>query len=341
MHRPRFRFRWLSLLLLSTVTFSQQTSQSPGGLGLPSVALAQEGPPIKVEVSVVNVLCAVRDNKGKLIPNLEKSDFEIREDGKPQQILYFARETRLPLTLGLLIDSSVSQGRLIADEQRGAGLFFGQVLGKQDQAFLMSFDVNVELLQDLTGSADFLRRALGDVHENGGGGGMPGPFPTRGGGGTHLFDAVYLASTEVLQKEVGRKAIILITDGQDEGSKLTRQEAIKSAQKVDAIIYGILYVDRAFYGGGFGGFGGMGYSGEGTLKAMAEETGGRLFKPRNDRELQDSFDQISQELRSQYSLGYTPTNGARDGGYRRIDVKASTGGLHVQARKGYYAPAAN
>ena len=166
---------------------------------------------------------------------------------------------------------------------------------------------------------------------------MPGPFPTRGGGGTHLFDAVYLASTDVLQKEVGRKAIILITDGQDQGSKLSRQEAIKSAQKVDTIIYGILYVDRAFYGGGFG-IGSFGYSGEGTLKNMAEETGGRIFRPRNDRELQDAFDQISQELRSQYSLGYTPTNEARDGGYRRIEVKARTGGLRVQARKGYYAP---
>jgi VWFA-related protein len=334
----RFRYRWLGLLLVTTVAFLQQTSHPPGASaqeGPPSGALAQEGTVIRTEVNVVNVLCAVRDSKGKLISNLGKSDFEIREDGKPQQILYFTRETKLPLTLGVLVDSSPSQGRLIADEQRGAGIFLQQVLGRQDQAFLMSFDVNVELLQDLTGSVDFLRRALEDVHENGGGS-MQGPLPTAGGG-THLYDAVYLAATEVLQKEVGRKAIILITDGQDQGSKLTRPDAIKAAQKVDTIIYGILYVDRAFYGG-YGGFGGFGYSGEGTLKAMAEETGGRIFRPRNDRELGETFEQISSELRSQYSLGYTPTNAARDGGYRRIDVKALPGGLRVQARKGYYAP---
>ena len=312
----------LGLLLLAVPMLAQQAT-SPQG---------EAGPPIKVEVSVVNVLCAVRDSKGKLISNLGKQDFEIREDGKTQEILYFAQEAKLPLTLGLLVDSSPSQGRVISDEQRATGIFLQQALGKQDQAFLMSFDVNVDLLQDLTGSVDFLRRALDDVHVNGGGG-MPGPFPTMGGGGTHLYDAVYLASTEVLQKEVGRKAIILITDGQDQGSKLSKQEAIKSAQKVDTIIYGILFVDRAFYG-----FGGFGYSGESVLKDMAEETGGRVFRPRNDRELSDAFEQISNELRNQYSLGYSSTNEARDGSYRRIEVKARQGGLRVQARKGYYAP---
>lgn len=311
-------------LLAGTLTLAQQSSGPAGDLG----------PPIKVDVSVVNVLCAVRDGKGKLISNLEKADFDIREDGKPQQLLYFSRETKLPLTLGLLVDSSPSQGRVISDEQSATGSFLRQVLGKQDQAFLMSFDVNVDLLQDLTSSVDFLRRALDDVHVNGGGGGMPGPFPSSmGGGGTHLYDAVYLASTEVLQKEVGRKAIILITDGQDQGSKLTKQEAIKSAQKVDTIIYGILFVDRSFYG-----FGGFGYSGESVLKEMAEETGGRIFRPRNEKELGEAFDQISNELRNQYNLGYSPTNSARDGSYRRIDVKVRTGGLRVQARKGYYAP---
>ena len=160
---------------------------------------------------------------------------------------------------------------------------------------------------------------------------MSGPFPTSGGG-THLFDAVYLAAAEVLKKEVGRKAIILITDGQDQGSKLTRQDAIKAAQKVDTIIYGILFVDRAFYG-----YGGFGYSGESTLKNMAEETGGRVFQARNDKELNGAFAQISEELRNQYSLGYSPSNATRDGSYRRIDLKVHQGGYRVQARKGYYA----
>jgi len=329
MKRPKIRVSWLSCLLIAMLGFAQQ---APGPASAPA---DDTGAPIKVEVNVVNVLCTVRDGKGRLIPNLEKSDFEINEDGKPQSILYFTRETKLPLTLGLLFDSSVSQGRLIADERDAASAFFGRVLSKQDDAFLMSFDVNIDLLQDLTNSVDFLRRALEDIHVNGGGG-MSGPFPSIGGGGTHLYDAVYLASTEVLQKEVGRKAIILITDGQDQGSKLSKLEAIRSAQKVDTIIYGILFVDRAFYGG-FPGFGGSAYSGEGVLKNMSEETGGHLFNARNNQELMDAFDQISNELRNQYNLGYTPTNAAQDGSYRKLDVRLNRGGMKIQARKGYYA----
>ncbi len=320
MNRSRVSIIFLIFLVLGPWGFSQQSTPPPGDVGAP----------IKVDVSIVNLLCSVRDGKGRFISNLEKSDFDLREDGKPQQVLYFSRETKLPLTLGLLVDSSVSQGNLIVQEQRAAGDFLQQVIGKQDDAFLMSFDVNIDLLQDLTGSVDFLRRALDDIRVNGGGG-MSGPFPSSGGG-THLFDAVYLASTEVLKKEVGRKAIILITDGQDQGSKLTRQEAIKAAQKVDTIIYGILFVDRAFYG-----FGGFGYSGESTLREMAEDTGGRVFQARNDKELNAAFTQISDELRNQYSLGYSPSNAARDGSYRKIDVKVHQGGLRVQARKGYYA----
>jgi len=320
MNRSRVSTTFLIFLVLGPWGFSQQSTPPPGDAGAP----------IKVDVSIVNLLCSVRDGKGRFISNLEKSDFDLREDGKPQQVLYFSRETKLPLTLGLLVDSSVSQGNLIVQEQRAAGDFLQQVIGKQDDAFLMSFDVNIDLLQDLTGSVDFLRRALDDIRVNGGGG-MSGPFPTSGGG-THLFDAVYLASTEVLKKEVGRKAIILITDGQDQGSKLSRQEAIRAAQKVDTIIYGILFVDRAFYG-----YGGFGYSGESTLKEMSEETGGRVFQARNDKELNAAFNQISDELRNQYSLGYSPSNAARDGSYRKIDVKVHQSGLRVQARKGYYA----
>lgn len=329
MNCRRVRISWLSGSLVAMLALAQQAPGPPAG------PVEDNGAPIKVQVNVVNVLCTVRDGKGHLIPNLEKSDFDVSEDGKPQSILYFTRETKLPLTLGLLFDSSVSQGRLIADERDAASAFFGRVLTKQDDAFLMSFDVNIDLLQDITSSVDFLRRALQDIHVNGGGG-MSGPFPSVGGGGTHLYDAVYLASTEVLQKEVGRKAIILITDGQDQGSKLSKLEAIRSAQKVDTIIYGILFVDRAFYGG-FMGIGGSAYSGEGVLKNMAEETGGHLFNARNNQELMAAFDEISNELRNQYSLGYTPTNAALDGGYRKLDVRVNRGGLKVQARKGYYA----
>ena len=304
-----------------------------------ATALSQQPPPedagtrIKVDVSVVNVLCTVRDGKGRLISNLNKADFEVREDGKPQSILYFAQETKLPLTLGLLVDSSVSQQRLIAEEREAAAAFFQQVLGKQDAAFLISFDVNVDLLQDVTGSVDFLRRALGDIRVNAGGGAASGPFPSVAGGGTHLYDAVYLASADVLRKEAGRKAVILISDGQDHGSKVSREAAIRAAQQNDVITYAILFVDRGFYG-----FGGAGYTGESALKEMAEQTGGRLFNARSHEELAEAFDQISNELRSQYSLGYSPTNAARDGNYRKIEVKVPGRGLRVQTRKGYYAP---
>ena len=292
-------------------------------------------PIIRVDVSVVNVLCTVRDRDGGLVATLDKSDFDIREDGKRQEILYFSRETRLPLTLGLLVDSSVSQQRLIPEEQRAAAAFFEQVLTPQDAAFLISFDVNVDLLQDITGSVDFLRQALDRIRVNSGGGAgsAGGPFPQIQSGGTHLFDAVYLAAEDILNQEVGRKALILISDGQDHGSMLSRDDAIETAQRADVIIYSILFYDRGFYG-----WGGSAYRGDRVLKKMAEETGGRVFQARNDRELHSAFQQISDELRSQYSLGYSPTNADRDGSYRLVQVRVNQRGHKVQARKGYYAP---
>ncbi len=314
-----------------------------GSLLLPR-AQAQQGtnlpddrtPTIKVDVSLVNLLFSVRDGKGRLIATLNQNDFEVREDGKPQQILYFSRETTLPLTLGLLVDSSVSQGRLIGKEQQAASAFLAQVIGPRDAAFLISFDVSVDLLQDVTGGVKLLQHALGAIRTQGSTasvGPTSGPFPPMQTGGTHLYDAVFLASDEVLKREAGRKAIILITDGQDQGSRLSRDEAIEAAQRTDVIVYGILFVDREFYG-----YGGGGYAGDSTLKKMAEETGGRMFRAVDDRELDTAFEQISEELRSQYSIGYSPSNAARDGSYRRIDLRVHGGGLRVQARKGYYAP---
>jgi VWFA-related protein len=290
---------------------------------------------IRVDVSVVNILCTVRDRDGGLVATLDKTDFDVREDGKRQEIVYFSRETTLPLTLGLLVDSSVSQQRLIPDEQRAAASFLEQVLTPQDAAFLISFDVNVDLLQDITGSVNFLRQALDRIRINSGGGpgSAGGPFPQMQTGGTHLFDAVYLAADEVLRSEAGRKAIILISDGQDHGSMVSRELAIEAAQRADVIVYGILFYDRDFYG-----WGGSGYRGDGVLKKMAEETGGRVIEARNDSQLQGAFQEISDELRSQYSVGYSPTNAARDGSYRNVQVRVNGRGYRVQARKGYYAP---
>jgi VWFA-related protein len=310
---------------------------------LPCAASAQDTttpaedhtPTIKVDVDVVNVLFSVRDGKGRLVANLDKSDFELREDGKPQPILYFTRESALPLTLGLLVDSSVSQGGVIEKEQAAARVFFERVIGSRDAAFLISFDVSVDLLQDVTGSVNLLQDSLESIRIRGTGpvGSIGGPFPPIRSGGTHLYDAVYLAATEILSKEAGRKAVVLLSDGQDQGSSISREAALEAAHRTDVMVYAILFVDRNFYG-----FGGAGYDGESILKKLTEETGGRLFRASSDRELADAFDQISDELRRQYSIGYSPSNAAHDGSFRKIQVRVRGRGLRVQARRGYYAP---
>lgn len=293
------------------------------------------GEPIKVDVDVVNLYCAVRTKQNALIGNLEKGDFNLAEDGAPQTIKYFTRETDLPLTIGLLVDVSNSQRNLIEIERRAASSFFSSVLGKKDVAFLISFGADSELLQDITGSPRILEDGLNRMKLNGGFSGInSGPVPTATRPrGTVLYDAVYLAANDMLAKEVGRKAIILITDGQDEGSQLSEKAAIEAAQKADAIIYGILYVDRQFYGGGLS----FGYSGESVLKQMAEETGGRMFPVDRKNTLDSIFTQIQQEMRTQYAIGYTPTNSKKDGSFRKIDLRTSNKDLKVQVRRGYYA----
>ena len=290
--------------------------------------------PIKVDVDVVNLYCAVRNKQNALVSTLEKGDFTLAEDGTSQSIKYFTRETDLPLTIGLLVDVSNSQRNLIEIERRAANSVFSNVLKKKDVAFLISFGADSDLLQDITGSPRVLQDGLNRMKLNGGFSGInSGPVPTMSHPrGTVLYDAVYSASNEILAKEVGRKAIVLITDGEDEGSTLTMKAAIEAAQKADAIIYGILYVDRQFYGG-FGG----GYSGESVLKQMSEETGGRLFRVDRKETLESIFDQIQQEMRTQYAIGYTPTNGKKDGSFRKIDLRTANKDLKVQVRKGYYA----
>jgi VWFA-related protein len=294
------------------------------------------GEPIKVDVDVVNLYCSVRNKQNGLINNLNKEDFDLAEDGKGQTIKYFSRETDIPLTIGLLVDVSGSQQNLIEIERQAAGSFFSNVLKKKDVAFLISFGADSELLQDLTGSPRLLQDGLRQLRLNAGVGGLnSGPVPTMSHmRGTVLYDAVYLAAHDMLAKEVGRKAVILITDGQDEGSQLNERAAIEAAQKSDAIIYGILYVDRQFYGS-MGMVGG--YSGASTLKHMAEETGGHMFEVDRKNTLVSIFQQIQDEMRTQYQIGYTPTNAAKDGSYRKVDLRTKSKDQKVQVRKGYYA----
>jgi VWFA-related protein len=308
----------------------------PGLMGLaqqppPPEISPDQLPTIQVEVDVVNILCSVRDKYGRFARDLTKEAFELREDGVKQEIRYFARESDLSLTIGLLVDVSKSQENLIEIEKRAAYRFFSEVLRPKDMAFLISFGVDAELLQDLTGSPQILRRGLENLRLNAAvGGPTPGTIPTSNPRGTVLYDTVYLAAEDVLKREVGRKVIVVITDGVDVGSRISKSRAIEVAQKSDAIIYSIYYSDP--YYEQFG-------SGYGDLKKISEETGGRVFRVTRKSPLERIFEEIQEEMRSQYSLGYTPTNSAKDGGFRRIEIKTVQPGLKVQARRGYYATA--
>ncbi|MCI0403684.1 MAG: VWA domain-containing protein [Acidobacteria bacterium] len=295
---------------------------------------AQEPPPppehrLRVEVGVVNLYCTVKSGKGALVTDLEQSEFEVSEDGKRQEVRYFARETDRPLTLGLLIDTSGSMRNVLPVEQETGAQFLRQVLRESDLALLMTFDVNVDLMQDFTSEPDRLEAALKRTRIN-----APvaaGPIP-RNPAGTRLYDAVYLASRQKLAGEVGRKALIVISDGVDQGSDVKLKEAIEAAHRADTIVYAIGITDPAFYE-----FRGGYFDGRGILNELAKETGGRAIFPRGPEDLKEAFDQIAAELRSQYYLGYSPTNSARDGRFRKIEVKVKRGGLKVQARRGYYA----
>jgi VWFA-related protein len=319
----------LRLLLVTMLALAPAIAQQPQE----PAPEPDTAPTIKVDVDVVNILASVRNKKGGLVSTLTRDDFSLEEDGKPQTIKYFARETELPVTIGLLVDVSRSQERLIEIEKDAATQFFNQVLRKSDLAFLISFGEEVELLQDYTASPRLLKSGLEGLRVNAPVGGMmPGPVPTiYKARGTVLYDAVFLAADEKLKGQVGRKVLVLITDGVDQGSRLKIQEALLAAQKADAIIYSIYYSDPGAYSSfGFG-------PTDAALKRMSEETGGRVFKVDRKRPLDDAFAQIQEEMRSQYAIGYSPTNPQKDGTYRRIEIRTREKDLKVQARKGYYA----
>ena len=318
---------------------SAPASQAPDS-GSNSQSQDQSLETLKVNVEVVQLFFNVKDKHGALIPNLNKTDFDLKEDGQAQVIKYFKAETDLPLTLGMLIDSSGSQQRVLDMEKEVGASFLESTLRKNDEAFVISFDVDITLLQDFTNSISRLRHALNEAKINTGGVscsggpiGPQGPIPCSSTGprGTALYDAVYLASHDEFSHEVGRKAMILLTDGEDQGSKLKIRDAIEAAQKADAICYVLLIADRGFYGFG-------GYSGDSEMRKLTEETGGRMIQVGNKIEkLRQAFDQISQELRSQYNIGYVPTNTVRDGAFRKVEIKPKQSNYKVQARSGYYA----
>lgn len=293
---------------------------------------------LNVNVNLVNLYFSARDKDG-FITTLAKSDCAVTEDKLPQTIKNFTQEKNLPLTIGILLDTSGSQMNVLPLEQQSGATFLRDVLTPKDEAFLISFDINVDLLADYTNRAGDIARALNKASINTG----AGTGSATGNGnprGTLLFDAVYLAAHDKLAQEAGRKIIVILTDGGDQGSQETLQSATEAAQKANAIVYVILIADHAFYGGGFGSIN-LADFGARDMQKLASDTGGRVIDVGHDgRKLEDAFQQIQDELRTQYLLSYTPTNAKADGTFRKIALNCGKN-IKVQTRNGYYAIASN
>jgi VWFA-related protein len=343
-------------------------------------AWPQNDPPstFSADVNVVNVFATVRDKDGKIISDLTRGDFTLLEDGRPQAIRYFTRQSDLPMIVGLLIDTSGSERRMLGTERDATRTFLEQVLRpEKDKAFLIHFDHEVELLEDVTSSRERLEKALeslqgssprlkradnysaaggGQTWPGGGGGGWPGGGQGRGRGrgggagggqgqghsghmGTALYDAVYLASDEILKKQTGRKALILLTDGEDSGSKVSLAEAISSCERAETMAYSVRIADDEI--GSMRGFGGQGRGtprtdGKKILQQMSRSTGGAYFEVSKKKSVDQIYSQIEEELRNQYSLGYSSDRPADDAGLRKIALTVNRKGLVVQSRDGYY-----
>ena len=382
----------LASVLLAPCLLAQQKPSTP------DQTPASTAPTIAVDARLVNLPVVVRDKKGALIQNLTKDDFVLQVDGKPQTIRYFDKDTNLPLTLGLLVDTSASQRDVIDEERTASSTFLDQMLTTpKDKAFIMQFATETELLQDLTSSRPLLQAALKEIatpsKDSGSSDDSSAPRRPRGGGGTVLYDALFLASDELMSKQTGRKALIILSDGGDRGSRETLVKSIEAAQRADTIIYAIYFKgeqphqdfprDRGGYpGGGGGGYPGGGYPGGGypgggypgggypgggypgggypgggngggnnggtypngrnrtdgkkVLERMAQETGGRLFEVKKNQDVAQIYNQIAEELRAQYRLGYTPSQDAAASGYHKIDLTLHQKGLLIQTRDGYY-----
>jgi VWFA-related protein len=300
---------------------TQSTSgQSTGGQSPSTTSPAddQVTTTIRTNVSEVGVFFTVTDKHGHYVRNLTASDIKVLDDNKPPQaVRSFQSQTDLPLRLGLLIDQSNSIRERFAFEQQAAIEFLNQVVRRgQDRAFVLGFDVTPDLAQDFTDESDKLAKAVRSF---------------RPGGGTALFDAIYYACRDKLMTPPGRgpmrKAIILLTDGEDNQSRVTREEAIEMAQRAEVIVYAIST-----------NISGMTSHGDDVLKRIAEATGGRAFFPFKFDDIANHFSDIEDELRSQYAIFYKPADFTANGQYRTISVIADNKKYHVRAKKGYFAP---
>ncbi|MGH9860834.1 MAG: VWA domain-containing protein [Candidatus Acidiferrales bacterium] len=310
--RPKQRFTFLVVAAL---------------LGSPWSSPREPEAQIRVDVELVNLFVTVRDRHGQPVNDLTKADFRVRENGREQKIEYFARDTSLPLSLGLLLDTSGSQRNLLHAEQAAATGFLERTLREGDEAMLATFDLNVALPDGFTGDRAALERAIHRARIH-----MPESSPGDGKrppGGTALYDAIYRACRERLANRGGRKALVIITDAEDTGSRATLEEALEAAQRTDTILHIILITQRS----GFG----FGKQNQRVARKLAEQTGGRVVTAGYAPEIDAAFDQIAEELRSQYILGYTPINRAGDGKWRKLRVETERRGLRVLTRPGYFA----
>jgi VWFA-related protein len=366
-------------------------AQQPAGQQPAASATDQPVTTLHVQAREVLLPVTVRDKHGALVTNLQKSDFTLSEDGRPQVIKSLAHETDLPFELGLLVDTSRSVTGAMEDERKAADKFVDQMLPDakagsapaKDETFLLHFDREVELLEDFTGSRDKLHHEIEEMgpssrsRED-----SQGPETTgddrerqRGNarGGTQLYDAIFLASDELMKPKEGRKALLVFSDGVDRGSKESLNEALDSAEHSNVSIYTIYFKGEqerdnsdGFPGGRRGGMGGGGWPGGGggypgggggypggggrrgggepqvdgkkIMEKIATQTGGRYFEAKKKDNLEEIYGVIAEELRGQYLLTYTPDKIDNDGAYHKVELKAKNGDLGVQTREGYYAP---
>ncbi len=288
----------------------------------------QEEPTFSTDVKVVNVLATVTNNKGQIIRGLTKDDFSLAENGLPQTIRYFSRETDLPLTIGLLIDTSDSQLRVVDAERHACARFIDQVLRpNKDQVFIAQFDMAVLIRQPLTSSLKKLDDGLVAVDTP-----SREEYQHQIAGGTLLYDAVLQASKDIMLHQEGRKALIVLSDGVDTGSEAPLSDAIDMAQRADTLVYSILFSDSGYYGGFLGG-----PDGRRVLQRMSRDTGAECFEVSKKQSIEQIFDAIQDELRSQYSIGYVSDQPVRISEFRKIALTTNQKGLVVQARNRYWA----
>ena len=374
----------VSVLVLTSLplTGAAQTSAAQQPASDQSVAT------LKIQAREVVLPVTVRDKKGALVTSLKISDFALTEDSRPQTIKSFTRESNLPFRLGLLVDTSRSVSGAMEEERKAAGKFVDQMLpdpkaadAKKDEAFLIHFDREVELLEDFTNSRDKLHHELDDMGPSRAAqNDSQGPETTSDdrdrarmghGGGTQLYDAIFLASDELMKPKDGRKALIVFSDGVDRGSKETLNDAVDAADRANVVVYTIYFKgeqeggqSNGFPGSGgrHGGMGGGGYPGGGggypgggggrprggssepavdgkkIMEKIATRTGGRYFEAKKKDSLDEIYGQIAEELRGQYLMTYTPDVVDNEGGFHKVALKAGKDDLIVVTREGYYAP---